>query len=125
MSMWSSPRSGEPSATSKVCRSSRRSAIEERDKEFSIYEVPVSLVENKLDELIVQRLNLKAKPLDISDWREMLQWIKRPAHEVTVGVVGKYIKHNDAYKSIYESLDHAGIALHTRVVVRKIEAEEV
>jgi CTP synthase len=44
---------------------------------------------------------------------------------VTVGVVGKYIKHNDAYKSIYESLDHAGIAESSRVVVRKIEAEEI
>src|SRR5262249_6355037 len=50
---------------------------------------------------------------------------KNPAHEVPVGVVGKYIRHNDAYKSIYESLDHAGIAEHTRVVVRKIEAEEI
>src|SRR5262245_66354899 len=55
----------------------------------------------------------------------MLLLMKNPAHEVTVGVVGKYIKHADAYKSIYESLEHAGIAEHTRVVVRKIEAEEV
>src|SRR5438270_5039783 len=55
----------------------------------------------------------------------MLQRIKNPAHEVTVAVVGKYIKHNDAYKSIYESLDHAGIALGGRVLVRKVEAEEV
>src|SRR5207244_6364132 len=66
-----------------------------------------------------------ARPLDISDWRHMLQRIKNPAHEVTVAVVGKYIKHNDAYKSIYESLDHAGIAMQSRVVVRKIEAEEI
>lgn len=107
------------------CNVEQRAVIEERDKEFSIYEVPASLVENKLDELIVERLALKAKPLDITDWRQMLQRIKNPAHEVTIGVVGKYIRHNDAYKSIYESLDHAGIALHTRVVVRKIEAEEI
>lgn len=107
------------------CNVEPRAVIEERDKEFTIYEVPVSLVENHLDELIVEKLNLRAKPLDISDWRQMLQRVKNPTHEVTIGVVGKYIRHKDAYKSIYESLDHAGIAHSTRVVVRRIEAEEV
>jgi CTP synthase len=107
------------------CNVEPRAVIEERDKEFSIYEVPLSLVENRLDELIVEKLNLRGKPLEISDWRQMLQRIKNPAHEVTIAVVGKYIKHHDAYKSVYEALDHAGIALHTRVLVRKIEAEEL
>ncbi len=86
---------------------------------------PLSLVDNRLDDLIVEKLQLKAKPLDIADWRGMLQRVRNPTHEVTIGVVGKYIKHKDAYKSIYESLDHAGIANATRVVVRRIEAEEV
>src|SRR5262249_27422377 len=54
------------------CNVESRAVIEERDKEFSIYEVPVSLVENKLDDLIVERLSLRAKPLDISDWQSML-----------------------------------------------------
>jgi CTP synthase len=107
------------------CNVEKRAVIEERDKEFSIYEVPLSLVENKIDELIVEKLNLKAGPLEISDWRTMLQRIKNHAHEVTIAVVGKYIKHNDAYKSVYEALDHAGISLHSRVLVRKIEAEEI
>src|SRR6185369_8895315 len=107
------------------CNVERRAVIEERDKEFSIYEVPVSLVENKIDELIVEKLNLRARPLDIKDWHAMLHRLRNPAHEVQVGVVGKYIKHNDAYKSIYEALDHAGIANSARVVLRKIEAEEI
>ncbi len=107
------------------CNVEPRAVIEERDKEFSIYEVPLSMVENQLDELIVQKLNLRAKPLDISDWREMLQRVKNPAHEVSIAVVGKYIKHRDAYKSVYEAIDHAGIALDSRVVVRRVEAEEV
>ncbi|MBI2805397.1 MAG: CTP synthase [Planctomycetes bacterium] len=107
------------------CNVESRAVIEERDKEFSIYEVPVSLVDHDLDQIIVDKLQLKANPLDISAWREMLLKMKNPAHEVTVGVVGKYIRHNDAYKSIYESLDHAGIAEDARVVVRKIEAEEI
>src|SRR5437588_76870 len=107
------------------CNVEPRAVIEERDKEFSIYEVPVSLVEHHLDELIVEKLQLKARPLDISDWRLLLQRLNHPEHEVTVGIVGKYIRHNDAYKSIYEALDHAGIATGARVVMRKIEAEDV
>jgi CTP synthase len=107
------------------CNVESRAVIEERDKEFSIYEVPLSLVENYLDELIVEKLNLRARQLEISDWRGLLQRIKNPAHEVTVAVVGKYIKHHDAYKSVYEALDHAGIALSTRVLVRRVEAEDV
>jgi CTP synthase len=107
------------------CNVEPRAVIEERDKEFSIYEVPLSLVENKLDELIVEKLNLRAKPLEIGDWRALLQRVKHPGQEVSVAVVGKYIKHHDAYKSVYEALDHAGIALDSRVLVRKVEAEEV
>jgi len=107
------------------CNVEPRAVIEERDKEFSIYEVPLSLVDNHLDELIVEKLNLRARPLEIADWRQMLHRIKNPAHEVTIAVVGKYIKHHDAYKSVYEALDHAGIALNTRVLVRKVEAEDI
>ena len=107
------------------CNVEPRAVIEERDKEFSIYEVPLSLVDNKLDELIVEKLNLPAKPLDISDWRDMLLRMRTRRTRSTIAVVGKYIKHHDAYKSVYESLDHAGIAENTRVVVRKIEAEEI
>src|SRR3954453_20721347 len=106
------------------CNVEPRAVIEERDKEFSIYEVPISLSDHKLDELIVEKLQLKGKSADISDWTAMLNRLRNPQHEVTVGVVGKYIKHNDAYKSVYESLDHAGIANGARVVIRKIEAEE-
>jgi CTP synthase len=107
------------------CNVEPRAVIEERDKEFSIYEVPLSLVDNKLDELIVEKLALRAKPLEIDDWRALFQRIQHPAQEVSIAVVGKYITHQDAYKSIYEALAHAGIALSTRVVVRKVEAEEI
>ena len=55
----------------------------------------------------------------------MLDRVIHPDREVTIAVVGKYIKHRDAYKSVYESLDHAGIANNARVIVRRIEAEEV
>jgi CTP synthase len=85
----------------------------------------MSLVENRLDDLIVEKLNLRARPLDISDWQAMLHRIVNPTHELTIAVVGKYIKYQDAYKSIYEALDHAAIALSSRVVVRKVESEDI
>src|SRR5947199_9820904 len=107
------------------CNVEPRAVIEERDKELSIYEVPLSLVDNKLDELIVEKLNLPARELEISDWRALLNRIKNPSHEVTIAVVGKYIDHNDAYKSVYEALVHAGISLSARVLIRKIEAEQL
>jgi CTP synthase len=75
--------------------------------------------------LIVEKLSLKARPLDISDWESMLQRLRNPTMEVSIAVVGKYIRHNDAYKSIYESLDHAGISTTTRVSIRKIEGEDI
>ena len=107
------------------CNIERRAVIEEIDKEFSIYEVPLSLVNNGLDEILVKRLGLRAGALNIDDWRDLVDRVRNPEHEVTIAVVGKYMKHRDAYKSVYESLDHAGISHKTRVVVRRVEAEEI
>ena len=55
----------------------------------------------------------------------MVERIKNPKNEVRIAIVGKYMKHRDAYKSVYESLDHAGIANRARVLVVRVEAEEV
>lgn len=108
------------------CNVERRAVIEERDKDVTVYEVPLSLKLNKLDELIVEKLNLtNVKPLNMDDWRQLVEICKSPTYEVTVAVVGKYVKHHDAYKSVYESLIHAGIANKARVHIRKIEAEKV
>jgi CTP synthase len=107
------------------CNVERRAVIEERDKEYSIYEVPLSLVNNGLDEILVKRLGLRSEPLDIGDWRELVDRIRHPDHEVRIAVVGKYMRHRDAYKSVYEALDHAGIASRSRVIVQRVEAEEI
>lgn len=109
-----------------MCNVERRAVIEERDKEFSIYEVPLSLVENKLDDLIVEKLGLPvSKPLMIDDWREMIDRMRSPTHEVTIGFVGKYVKHRDAYKSVYEAIDHAGIHHRAKVRVVRIDSEKL
>jgi CTP synthase len=107
------------------CNIDRRAVIEERDREYSIYEVPLSLVNSGLDDILVRRLGLKTQPLEIGEWRELVSRIIHPDREVTIAVVGKYMSHRDAYKSVYESLDHAGIAHSTRVVVRRIEADDL
>ncbi len=108
------------------CNIERRSVIEEKDKEFSIYEVPLGFAEKRVDELLVEKLGLtKAGPLVLDDWREMLERMRNPAHEVTIGFVGKYVKHRDAYKSVYEALDHAGIHHQAKVRVTRFDSEKL
>jgi len=107
------------------CNVPLEAVIEERDKDFSIYEVPLSLVENNLDELIVARLQLRAGSLSLDDWRELLHRLRNPQHEIAVALVGKYAQHKDAYKSIYEALDHAGMHHSAQVRVSRIQSEEI
>ena len=107
------------------CNVPVRAVIEERDKDFSIYEVPLSLVENGLDNLIVKQLGLSAKELDLDDWRELLHRLRNPETEISIAVVGKYAEHKDAYKSIYEAIDHAGMEHHAQVRVGRILSEDI
>jgi CTP synthase len=108
------------------CNVERRAVIEEKDKEFSIYEVPLGFADKKVDELIAAKLGLVlTQPLVIEDWRAMLDRMRHPLHEVTIGFVGKYVKHRDAYKSVYESLDHAGIPHQSKVRVLRIDSEKL
>ncbi len=106
------------------CNVEKEAVIEETDKTLSIYEVPLGLAENKIDELIIKKLGLPRSELKIDDWKDLMHRIRNPQHEVTIAVVGKYIEHRDAYKSIYESLTHAGFSHSTRVLIKRIEAEE-
>ncbi len=100
--------------------------IEERDVDFSIYELPVDLVNAGLDRLIAARLGLDVTaPTDLTDWKQMLERIRATKQRCEIAVVGKYIQLHDAYKSIYESLDHGGIASECEVVLRKVSAEDV
>ena len=107
------------------CNVEKRAVIEEADSENSIYEVPLGLADSKCDELILEKLNLNAGTLNLDDWRALVQRICKPEHDVTIGVVGKYIEHRDAYKSIYESLAHGGMKHSARVSFRRIESDEL
>ena len=108
------------------CNVPLEAVIEEKDKDFSIYEVPLSLVEHGLDELIVRRLQLESSStLDLDDWRELLHRMRNPSHEISIAVVGKYAEHKDAYKSIYEAIDHAGISNLAQIRIGRIQSEDV
>lgn len=107
------------------CNVPVEAVIEEKDKDFSIYEVPISLVEHGLDNLIVRKLGLKAGAPDLSAWYELLHKLRNPECEISIAVVGKYSEHRDAYKSIYESLDHAGVANRAQLRIERIHSEAV
>jgi CTP synthase len=108
------------------CNVPIEAVIEEKDKDFSIYEVPLSLVDHGLDELIVRKLSLtKAGPLNLDRWRDLLHRLRNPEHEITIAVVGKYAEHRDAYKSIYEALDHAGVHNRAQINIQRIHSETV
>jgi CTP synthase len=107
------------------CNVPYEAVIEEKDKEFSIYEVPLSLRENRLDDQICDRLKLPARKPDLEDWHSLLHRLRNPKHEIGIAVVGKYAEHRDAYKSIYEALDHAGISHLAQIRIQRIQSEEV
>jgi len=105
------------------CNVPVKAVIEERNVESSIYEVPLMLQKEGMDDLVIDLLHLKAPRNPRNIWVEILRRIKNPRHEVTIGVVGKYIELQDAYKSVYESITHGGIANNCRVNVVRIDAE--
>ena len=107
------------------CNVSLDSVVEERDKDFSIYEVPISLVDNKIDKLICDKLGLQTPDPNLDDWHDLLHRLRHPDHEISIAVVGKYAEHRDAYKSIYEALDHAGMAHRAQIRIGRIRSEDV
>lgn len=99
--------------------------VEEVDVEKSIYEVPLRLHEQGLDHKICELLKLQEKPVDLSDWQKIVDTLKHPKGKVTIGIVGKYVQHQDAYKSVYESLRHAAIKSGYELEVKYFEADKL
>ena len=91
----------------------------------SIYELPLALRKERMDDLVIDLFGLKSPASSKNIWEEIVRRVKNPAHEVKIGVVGKYIELQDAYKSVYESITHAGIANNTRVNIVRIDAEDL
>ena len=88
-----------------------------------IYMVPRELHEQGLDDIVAKRFSLNLPPADLSDWDRVVEALESPENEVNIGFVGKYVDHTDAYKSLIESLDHAGIHTRTKVNIVKIDSD--
>ena len=91
----------------------------------NIYEVPLSLASEGLDDQLLKLLRLQAPPRDLSPWLAMLETLEHPQGEIRIGVVGKYVQLEDAYKSLREALVHGGLANRQRVVIEWVEAEDI
>ena len=91
----------------------------------SIYDVPLLLAEEGLDDKVVEKLGIWTGRPDLSKWKAMVEVIHKPKHEVKIGIVGKYTDWRDTYKSISESLVHGGVANQTKVIPIYIDSEEL
>ncbi|MDO9107170.1 MAG: CTP synthase [Methylovulum sp.] len=91
----------------------------------SIYRIPLLLHDQGLDDIVVKRLRLDVPPADLSEWKNVVEALGHSIHSVTVAVVGKYVDHSDAYKSLNEALIHAGIRTLTKVNIVYIDSEVI
>lgn len=100
-------------------------AVVQNKTASSIYDVPGMMAEEGLDQIVLEKLNLKTGAPDMKDWYDMVEKIHCPSKEVTIAIVGKYVALHDAYLSVTESLNHAGIAHGTKVKMKWINSEEI
>ena len=107
------------------CNVRESAVIEEKDVETSIYEVPLMLENEGLDKLVLKFFGLDHLPQLENGWDEVVRILRYPKRRVDVAVVGKYIELQDAYKSVYESLVHGGIANDCAVEIHRIDSEKL
>ena len=107
------------------CNVSPEAVIDALDVEHTIYEVPLLYAKSSITELILNRMELPVNPLDIETWSKFVARIKNPKKEVNIGLVGKYTKYRDSYKSILEAFIHAGSINNARVNVNLINSEKI
>jgi len=108
---------------SMFCSVSEKAVIEAADVAHTIYEVPLLLHGEGLDQLVCDLLRLKTPEPDLTNWRRFVETIIHPKKQVTIAVVGKYIDLQDAYKSIYESLTHAAASQDCGINLKLVDAE--
>jgi CTP synthase len=107
------------------CNVDAEAVIESRDAE-TIYDVPLLMQAEKLDEVVLKKLGVSEFPeADLSAWKDFLRRYKEPKGEVHIGLVGKYVELKDAYKSIKEALEHAGAANEWKVHIKWVHSEKL
>lgn len=106
------------------CDVDKDAVIQAVDAE-SIYEVPLLLEKEGLDDIVIERLGLECGTADMTEWREIVQKIKNPKHNTTIAIVGKYVELHDAYMSVAESLRHAGLYHDSAIDIKWVNAEDL
>ena len=107
------------------CNVRKERVIEELDITTSVYAIPKALSEQHLDEEVLKQLDLEMKPIKHTAWDELVKRATKPKTECTIALVGKYVAIRDAYKSVHEAFQHAGMGHYAKVKVKFIEAEDL
>ena len=107
------------------CSVAEKAVIEERDVEHTIYEVPLTLHAEGVDQLVCDLLHLETPKPELNDWRKFVERVVNPGRRVNIAVIGKYIDVRDAYKSIYESLTHGAASEDCGIDLKLIDAESL
>ena len=107
------------------CNVNRRAVFDEVDVKHSIYEVPIQLHREGIDSMICELLHLPNPSVDLKEWEQIIETIKHPKGTITVGIVGKYVQHQDAYKSVFESLMHGAVAAGYKLIIKRFEADKL
>jgi len=107
------------------CNVEEKAVIPFSDVDHTIYEGPLNLRKHFVDRLVVSKLGLDIHNPDLTQWEAFVDKVINPKYEIKIAVVGKYIELQDAYKSIYESITHAGAHHYTGVDVIRIDAEDI
>ena len=107
------------------CNVKREAIIQSIDVD-TIYDVPLKMLDEGLDKVVLQKLQLSPKKsLDLKSWNQFLEKFKNPKHKIKIGLVGKYVELQDSYKSILESLIHAGAINETEIDIISIHSEHL
>ncbi len=91
----------------------------------TIYQIPLLLNDQGLDDIVVEKLRLDVPKADLSEWKQVVESLQAATNIVQIAIVGKYVEHNDAYKSLHEALIHAGIHTHNQVKIKYIDSETI
>lgn len=110
---------------SMFCNVPLEAVIEAGDVDHTIYEAPLNLREEGLDAIVCRYLHLETHEPDLTEWKRFVQRLIQPKRRVRLAIVGKYVELQDAYKSIYESLAHAGAAQDCGIDMVQVDAEDI
>ena len=107
------------------CDVPQEAVFECMDVATSIYEVPINLHKQNVDGYICKKLNIKKRKVQLLDWKKLVAAIKKPKGKIKVGIVGKYVLHQDAYKSVFESLEHGALSHGYEIEIERIESDKL